>query len=99
MIFANQAWIDHTNELYWGISQFWFMNLVNVLAWVAQFIGHGFFEQRAPAISTNLAFALLAPFFITFEIMSRLFGFKEGKQMQILRKLIEQDISEFHAKK
>ena len=46
------------------------MSLINIVSWIAQFIGHGVFEKRAPAIKDNLAYALLAPFFITFEVMN-----------------------------
>ena len=57
------------------------MGLVNLVSWIAQFIGHGVFEQRAPAIKDNLLYATLAPFFITFEVMNRFFGFREGERM------------------
>ncbi|KAF8455663.1 hypothetical protein BGX38DRAFT_1166024 [Terfezia claveryi] len=44
--------------------------IVNVLAWIAQFIGHGVFEKRAPALKDNLVQAfLLAPFFVWFELL------------------------------
>ena len=75
------------------------MTLVNVASWGMQFIGHGIFEQRAPAIITNLTFAFLAPFFITFEVMNSVFGFREGEKMVKLRQLIEQDISEYRMSK
>ena len=52
------------------MTEFWFMGLVNALSWIAQFIGHGVFEKRAPAIKDNVTYALLAPFFITFEVMN-----------------------------
>ena len=99
MVLGNYTWMHHGHETYWGYHQFWFMNAVNIFSWTTQFIGHGVFEKRAPAILDNLGFALLAPFFITFEVMNVIFGFREGKNMQQLRKLIEQDISEFHASK
>ncbi|KAH3687375.1 hypothetical protein WICPIJ_001652 [Wickerhamomyces pijperi] len=39
-----------------------------VIGWIVQFIGHGFFEKRAPALLDNLLQALvLAPFFVVFE--------------------------------
>ncbi|ODV58882.1 2-hydroxy-palmitic acid dioxygenase MPO1 [Ascoidea rubescens DSM 1968] len=44
--------------------------LLFVLSWIIQFIGHGVFEKRAPALFSNLVQALvLAPFFIFFELM------------------------------
>lgn len=37
---------------------------VEVFAWIAQFVGHGVYEGRAPALLDNLLQALvLAPFF------------------------------------
>ena len=99
MILGNACWMNHADELYWGMSQFRFMGIVNALSWIAQFIGHGLFEQRAPAILTNLGFATLAPFFITFEVMNVCLGFREGETMRKLRSYIEQDIEEYHGVK
>lgn len=43
--------------------------IANILAWLAQFYGHGVHEKRAPALVDNLLQALvLAPFFVSFEI-------------------------------
>ena len=71
------------------------MGLVNAIAWIAQFIGHAVFEKRAPALFTNLKFGLLAPFFVTFEVMNYMIGYHEGKAMQGLRDLIAEDIREY----
>jgi uncharacterized membrane protein YGL010W len=39
-------------------------------SWAAQFVGHGVFEGRAPALLDNLAQALLlAPFFVWLELL------------------------------
>lgn len=43
--------------------------IAHVIAWLAQFYGHGVHEKRAPALLDNLLQALvLAPFFVSFEI-------------------------------
>ncbi|KAJ2103946.1 hypothetical protein GGI09_000391 [Coemansia sp. S100] len=43
---------------------------VFVFAWIAQFIGHGVFEKRAPALLDNLVQALvMAPFFVFLEVL------------------------------
>lgn len=48
-----------------------------VVGWVVQFIGHGVFEKRAPALLDNLLQALvLAPFFVVFEFVF-LLGFRK----------------------
>lgn len=45
-----------------------------VLAWVFQFVGHGVFERKKPALFDNLVQSLvLAPYFILFELLF-LFG-------------------------
>ncbi|KAJ1739511.1 hypothetical protein LPJ78_002046 [Coemansia sp. RSA 989] len=46
------------------------MVVLFVVAWVAQFIGHGVFERRAPALVDNLVQALvMAPFFVFLEVL------------------------------
>merc|ERR1712147_8674 len=70
---------------------------LHVAAWIAQFIGHGLFEKRAPALLDNMLFALLAPFFITFEVMNNIFGYYEAK-MPTIRARINKDIQQYHAK-
>lgn len=48
----------------------WWAGGINVASWILQFIGHGKFEGRAPALLDNLVQALfLAPFFVVFELM------------------------------
>ncbi|KAH3674634.1 hypothetical protein WICMUC_003180 [Wickerhamomyces mucosus] len=47
-----------------------------LIGWVVQFIGHGVFERRAPALLDNLVQALvLAPYFVIFEALF-LFGYR-----------------------
>jgi len=51
---------------YWAIG-------IHVVSWIAQFIGHGAFEGRAPALLDNLVQALfLAPLFVWFEVLFHL---------------------------
>ncbi|KAK0461709.1 uncharacterized protein EV420DRAFT_124537 [Desarmillaria tabescens] len=46
---------------------------VHVLCWIAQFLGHGIAEKRAPALLDNiLGAAVLAPFFVHLEILYKL---------------------------
>ncbi|KAJ3511516.1 hypothetical protein NLJ89_g4055 [Agrocybe chaxingu] len=43
---------------------------VHAICWIAQFIGHGFAEGRAPALLDNLLGAVvLAPFFVHLELL------------------------------
>ncbi|EIN10393.1 DUF962-domain-containing protein [Punctularia strigosozonata HHB-11173 SS5] len=44
--------------------------IINGVCWIAQFIGHGKFEHRAPALLDNIVGALvLAPFFVHLELL------------------------------
>ncbi|KAJ3090160.1 hypothetical protein HK100_007530 [Physocladia obscura] len=48
-----------------GVAPLHFAAALHVVSWIAQFIGHGVFEKRAPALLDNLVQALvLAPFFV-----------------------------------
>ncbi|KAL4241528.1 2-hydroxy-palmitic acid dioxygenase Mpo1-like protein [Abortiporus biennis] len=58
--------------------------VVHVVCWLAQFIGHGVYEKRAPALLDNLIGALvLAPLFVHMELLFML-GYKPTlfKQLQ-----------------
>ncbi|CAB1184501.1 unnamed protein product [Spirodela intermedia] len=47
-----------------------------LFCWTGQFIGHGVFEGRAPALLSNLSQAfLMAPFFVLLEVL-RVFGYE-----------------------
>lgn len=74
-----------------GNSAFnWAVGL-HVIAWVAQFIGHGVFEKRSPALFNNLfqAFAM-APLFVVLEVLFA-FGyrpnFKEKCEKEVKKQL------------
>ncbi|KAF5097128.1 hypothetical protein D0Z03_001474 [Geotrichum reessii] len=72
--------------------------LLFVVGWVVQFIGHGVFEGRAPALFDNLVQALvLAPFFVTFEV-AHFFGFRKEVLDEIDKK-IAPELEAFHANK
>ncbi|KAJ2851195.1 hypothetical protein IWW36_001334 [Coemansia brasiliensis] len=54
-----------------------------VIAWVAQFIGHGVFEKRAPALVDNLVQALvMAPFFVFLEVLFAC-GYRPGLNREL----------------
>ncbi|KAH9963126.1 hypothetical protein BC827DRAFT_1129281 [Russula dissimulans] len=57
--------------------------IVHAACWIAQFIGHGFAEGRAPALLDNIVGALvLAPFFVHLEILFRL-GYRPAMYRQL----------------
>ncbi|ONK61391.1 uncharacterized protein A4U43_C08F29420 [Asparagus officinalis] len=48
-----------------------------LFCWAGQFIGHGVFEKRAPALLDNLSQAfLMAPFFVFLELLQSFFGYE-----------------------
>jgi uncharacterized membrane protein YGL010W len=55
----------------WGAAGFnYWAAAVQVVAWIAQFIGHGVYERKAPALLDNLVQALfLAPLFVWLECL------------------------------
>ena len=53
------------------------------MSWIAQFVGHGSYEGRKPALLDNLAQALfLAPLFVWYEVLFKL-GFYKGLQKEV----------------
>lgn len=54
-----------------GLSLAWKVVLViQIVCWTGQFIGHGVFEKRAPALLDNLIQAfVMAPFFVLLEVL------------------------------
>lgn len=56
---------------------------IHVVAWIAQFVGHGVFEGRAPALLDNLVQAIfLAPLFVWLEILFK-FGYRRELQARV----------------
>ncbi|KAG8218825.1 hypothetical protein J3R82DRAFT_4503 [Butyriboletus roseoflavus] len=57
--------------------------IVQVVSWIAQFLGHGLAEGRAPALLDNIVGAfVLAPFFVHLELL-----FKLGYRPELHRQL------------
>lgn len=49
---------------------------IHIVCWLVQFIGHGVYEGRSPALMDNLVQALfLAPFFVFMEVLFK-FGYR-----------------------
>jgi len=71
---------------------------VEVFAWGAQFIGHGVYEGRAPALLDNLIQAVvLAPFFVFMEILF-MFGYRPELQKRV-ETAVEKEIKKFKTAK
>jgi 2-hydroxy fatty acid dioxygenase len=71
---------------------------MHVTSWIVQFIGHGVFEGRAPALLDNLVQAVfLAPLFVWLEIL-----FAMGYRPELKSRLniaVEADIAKFRQSK
>jgi 2-hydroxy fatty acid dioxygenase len=71
---------------------------IHIVSWIAQFIGHGVFEGRAPALLDNLVQAcFLAPFFVWFEVLF-FFGYRPELKSR-LDKSVQVEIKKFKAEK
>jgi uncharacterized membrane protein YGL010W len=68
---------------------------VHIVCWVAQFIGHGLFEGRAPALLDNLIQAIfLAPIFVWLELLFKL-GYRRELQGRV-QKAVEVKVAKFN---
>lgn len=71
---------------------------VHIVCWLAQFLGHGAFEGRAPALLDNLLQALfLAPLFVWLEFLF-LLGYRPELQARV-EKAVQKEIAKFKATK
>jgi uncharacterized membrane protein YGL010W len=71
---------------------------VFVVSWLMQFVGHGAYEKRAPALLDNLVQALvLAPFFVFMEVLFK-FGYRPELQKRI-DVAVEKELAKLKAEK
>lgn len=91
--YANKLTIEHAsaaNQVSIGVF---------VVSWICQFVGHGVYEGRAPALLDNLLQALvLAPFFVFMEFLFKVFGYRPELQKRI-NIAVEKEIRKFKAEK
>ena len=71
---------------------------IHIFSWIAQFLGHGKFEGRAPALLDNIVQALfLAPLFVWMEILFT-FGYRPELKAR-LDKAVEVEIEKWKQSK
>uniref|UniRef100_A0A2P2IPW6 Uncharacterized protein MANES_14G080300 n=1 Tax=Rhizophora mucronata TaxID=61149 RepID=A0A2P2IPW6_RHIMU len=73
------CWIGASFLSGWlGFSLAWKVVLAaQLFCWAGQFLGHGMFEKRAPALLDNLVQAfLMAPFFVLLEVLEKICGYE-----------------------
>ncbi|KAL5121251.1 hypothetical protein ACEQ8H_000719 [Pleosporales sp. CAS-2024a] len=97
LLIGATAFANHLTSTHGATANYWAV-AINIVCWVAQFLGHGKFEGRAPALLDNLVQAIfLAPFFVWFEIL-----FSLGYRPELKRRIdlaVEQDIQKFRKSK
>ena len=72
LLLAFTAYANHLTGTYGSTANYW-AGALHAGCWIAQFVGHGLFEGRAPALFDNLVQAfVLAPFFVWMEILFHL---------------------------
>jgi len=72
--------------------------VVHIVCWLLQFIGHGKFEGRAPALLDNIFQAIfLAPLFVWLELLFMI-GYRPELQKRV-SKQVEAEIARFRARK
>ncbi|CAL5396294.1 unnamed protein product [Camellia sinensis] len=85
-----------------GLSLAWKVVLAaQLVCWTGQFIGHGVFEKRAPALLDNLSQAfLMAPFFVLLEALQSFFGYEPYPGFRVaVQAKIDAEINEWQDKK
>ncbi|PNT16955.1 hypothetical protein POPTR_010G166500v4 [Populus trichocarpa] len=102
-LFCGFCWVSSCFVASWlGFSLAWKVVLVaQIICWTGQFIGHGVFEKRAPALLDNLVQAfVMAPFFVLLEALQTSFGYEPypGFHASVQAK-IDAEIKEWKEKK
>lgn len=97
LMLAGTAYANHLTSTYGQTANYWALGL-HVTSWIAQFVGHGWFEGRAPALMDNLVQAcFLAPFFVWMEILF-LLGYRPELKSR-LDKAVEKEVQRFRQSK
>jgi 2-hydroxy fatty acid dioxygenase len=95
LLLASTAWANHLTSTY-GMTANYYALVAHVGSWIAQFVGHGKFEGRKPALLDNLFQAFfLAPLFVWLEVLFML-GYRPDLQQRI-ESLVLEDIAKFRA--
>ncbi|CAK4034608.1 endoplasmic reticulum membrane [Lecanosticta acicola] len=97
LLLGGTAYANHLTSTY-GMKANYIAIGVHVVSWLVQFLGHGVFEGRAPALLDNLVQAIfLAPFFVWLEVLF-FFGYRPELKSR-LDQAVEKDIAKFRSGK
>ena len=93
LLLGGTAYSNYLTSTYGSTANYWALGLF-VTSWIAQFVGHGVFEGRAPALFDNLVQAFfLAPFFVWMEVLFY-FGYRPELKGR-LDKAVAQEIKKY----
>jgi len=96
-LLAGTAYANHLTSTY-GMRANYIAIGVHVFSWIAQFVGHGIFEGRAPALLDNLVQAIfLAPLFVWLEVLFA-FGYRPELKAR-LNANVEKEVTRFREEK
>lgn len=97
LLLGGTAYANHLTSTY-GMQATYAAIGVHIVSWLVQFIGHGVFEGRAPALLDNLVQAIfLAPFFVWLEVLFAL-GYRPELKSR-LDNAIEKELKKLQSKK
>lgn len=97
LILLGTAYGTHLVANYGSVATYWALG-IHVVSWLAQFVGHGKFEGRAPALLDNLTQALfLAPLFVWLEVLFY-FGYRPELQAR-LKVEVEREVQTYRSAK
>ena len=97
LLLAGTAYSNHLTTTYGSSANYWALGIF-LVSWIAQFIGHGVFEGRAPALLDNLVQAIfLAPFFVWMEILFSL-GYRPELKSRV-HSAVEKEVAKYRKSK
>ncbi|KAI9809059.1 MAG: hypothetical protein M1825_002348 [Sarcosagium campestre] len=97
LLMAGTALGNYLTSRFGSTANYWALG-VHVVSWLAQFVGHGVFEKRAPALLDNLVQAVfLAPFFVWLEVLFY-FGYRPDLKKR-LDAAVSKEIAKFRLSK
>ncbi|KAH1570680.1 hypothetical protein KXX17_000781 [Aspergillus fumigatus] len=97
LLIASAAYANYLLSTYGTTVNYWAAG-IHVVSWLLQFVGHGVFEGRAPALLDNLVQALLlAPLFVWLEILFFL-GYRPELRARY-EESVKKEIAAFRSKK
>ncbi|TMW67562.1 hypothetical protein Poli38472_011182 [Pythium oligandrum] len=101
LVFASYLFANYFSQnapALFGVPAWQIALPVHVIAWILQFIGHGVFERRKPALLDSLDQAVItAPMFVLLEVLFSL-GYRPKLFKRVMQQ-VEVNVAAFHGKK